>query len=534
MPDYAARQSKERVNVLLYGCLAGLPTGLGDAGDEAPPVPAWVSMFTFLPQPSIQQYASRLEEEGGAINMFYALELLRMVGNDLEKRMSWLSEKCEVKLGHVRTLALCIERYEEYMRFKPTDVEAQGQNSTVATAAEVGMVRPPVPMKSEAREVPIDVPVQAPAAVLPVAPPVAVGVPVVRADMRVERKRAAEVDLRLGEGERHVQRVRREEGPGEGMDIDNEEEEGEVQGEDINVEGGEEGEAGVVDAEDVENVEVGMVVVVKGRHRTWHDHRAWILAVEENAHYRVKDQVAVYYKGAKKRVLVEGIVEAIEGGMVTVSTSSDTDGPCAYEPECVSLGRWGQLPLAGGIVRWRDYVLHFLRGRDDVGDALPTHPARRWLGVYHQVYCRVFSEALHGPEEAEALSRRKGVQGLLDVCADLGIQVVMVDAKADSVVHFWTGALYGVWTFPGEQARCLGEAGWECGPQPKSLCQVFIAKRYIPTAHGGEGQRWQECRALSGLHDEALAQDSDRRVHGVRRRGPRRETHTGAYTGHLQ
>jgi hypothetical protein len=357
--------------------------------------------------------------------------------------------------------------------------------------------------------------------------------------MRVERKRAAEVDMRLSEGERHVQRVKREEGPREGIDIDNEEEEVEGQGEDINVEGGEEGEAGVVDAENVENVEVGMVVVVKGRYRTWRDHRTWILAVAENAQYAVKDEVVVYVKKKGEHLLVvEGIVEAIEGGLVTVSTSSDTDGPCAYEPKRVSLGRWGQLPLplrwgaARGIVSWRDYVLHLLRGRDDVGDALPIHPARMWLGDYHHVYCGVFSEALHGPEEAEALARPKGVQGLLDVCADLGIQVVMVDAKADSVVHFWTGDLEGVWKPPPRlQAGWLGEAGWERSPKPWSLCQVFIAKRYIPTAHGGEGQRWQECPALSGLHDVALAPDSDRRVHRARKGGPRRESHTGAYTG---
>jgi hypothetical protein len=34
-------------------------------------VPTRFSTFTILPQPSIQQYASRVEEEGRAINMFW-------------------------------------------------------------------------------------------------------------------------------------------------------------------------------------------------------------------------------------------------------------------------------------------------------------------------------------------------------------------------------------------------------------------------------------------------------------------------------
>lgn len=171
-------------------------------------------------------------------------------------------------------------------------------------------------------------------------------------------------------------------------------------------------------------------------------------------------------------------------------------------------------PTAGGVPNWRNYLVHIMDSRAVIKDAgqLSEKPATQWRGSYHRALCRAFSSAL----------RSGDVSRLIGVCRDLGIGVVAVDLADGQVVDFWSGHVGNRHAELREQSNRFASAGWAEGPDTQWECQVYIDSRYCPdpsTSTDQRDERWRGCPVLSGLHDSALTNDDQARVHPYMQQG---------------
>jgi hypothetical protein len=76
-----------------------------------------VTLLINIPEPAVGQYAVLLEEHG-VTDLWFALDLIRLVDKTEHERTAWMQAQ-GVKLGHAPTLVRCIEKYAEYIKWVP-------------------------------------------------------------------------------------------------------------------------------------------------------------------------------------------------------------------------------------------------------------------------------------------------------------------------------------------------------------------------------------------------------------------------------
>jgi hypothetical protein len=181
--------------------------------------------------------------------------------------------------------------------------------------------------------------------------------------------------------------------------------------------------------------------------------------------------------------------------------------PLAYPTLLPPLIEWRDSTSEAGLV---DYVEHTV-GANTSGLSPSPHPPRYLL--LHRALVRRFSSALR-----PSIPGKNGVQALIDVCADLGIGVVLVPAGPNKVVDFWKGNVLDMHADREGQARSLGNYGWFNSPDRESPCQVYINAAYENVPEGVQYAIPND-PALIGVHDSGLPPRSPLRKHPYKERG---------------